>query len=611
MRRTVSVRLLFFAILLVSVQLNSQSVSDSLMSMWLDEQAVDSLRIDAYSEYIRLNYLKSDADSALILVDGLLQYTTKRNDKYGIVKALDLKSKAYFIKTDYPTSLKYLEQCLSMATEINEKKVIAKAQSDLGVIYYFQKEHDLALQYFISSRDLRHEIGDREGESTSYNNMGLIYKEKKRYDEAIDSYQKALQIRETSLDLKSKSYPLNNLAEVYLEMGDMNTALRYFNESIALKEKVNDLYGIRYSRNKMGNGFVSQGNFSKAIYNCEEALRLSEQIGDMQGISQSYACLYSASRELGNWEKALYYLESQYAIDDSIKSGDTKLQLQRFEFDKKTLADSLANVEQRKQVELAYQSEINEVKQRRTIFQGLALLTLILAGAFFFNWRVVKKSGEFLKEEKEKSDKLLLNILPQEVAEELKRTGVTKAREHINVSVLFTDIVGFTTYAEAFTAQELVERINVYFKAFDDICVRNNIEKIKTIGDAYMAVGGLNSNGLNASNNTVKAALEMLAFLDDQKKSVDDLPFDMRIGVHSGPVVAGVVGSSKFQFDVWGDTVNIASRMESNGIPGKLNISETTFQSIKNNEDLHFEDRGFLNVKGKGDMKMWLVQKAS
>ena len=179
-----------------------------------------------------------------------------------------------------------------------------------------------------------------------------------------------------------------------------------------------------------------------------------------------------------------------------------------------------------------------------------------------------------MERQKEKSDALLLNILPSEVADELKVKGYTTAKAFDEVTVLFSDIKGFTNVAEKMTAQELVQEINTYFSAFDNIVEKNGLEKIKTIGDAYIAAGGLPEKNSATAQNVVDAAIAMQQAVEKLKQeriALNKPYFELRIGIHTGPVVAGVVGIKKFQYDFWGDTVNLAARMEQSGVPGKIN----------------------------------------
>ncbi len=208
--------------------------------------------------------------------------------------------------------------------------------------------------------------------------------------------------------------------------------------------------------------------------------------------------------------------------------------------------------------------------------------------------------------EKHKSDELLLNILPEEVAEELKRSGHADARLFNDVSVIFTDFVGFTSAGERMTPQELVDELHICFRTFDEIISRHHIEKIKTIGDAYLAVSGLPAPNDQHAHNVTKAALEILTFMKQRRQQLGDKTFEIRIGINSGSVVAGIVGIKKFAYDIWGDTVNTAARMEQNSEPGRINISENTWQLIKD----HFRCtyRGMIDAKNKGELKMYFVE---
>ncbi|MES2618642.1 MAG: adenylate/guanylate cyclase domain-containing protein [Bacteroidota bacterium] len=215
----------------------------------------------------------------------------------------------------------------------------------------------------------------------------------------------------------------------------------------------------------------------------------------------------------------------------------------------------------------------------------------------------VLERTEQLQSEKKKSDDLLLNILPGEIAEELKTFGKSEARLYNNVSVLFTDFVNFTGISEKLSPTVLVEQIDFYFKAFDDIIGKYGLEKIKTIGDAYLAVCGMPNEAEQHAIQTVRAAKEMNEFVRN-KKSEGGL-FDVRIGIHSGPVVAGIVGVKKFAYDIWGDTVNMANRMESSGESGRVNISGTTYELVKEHFDCEY--RGKIEVKSKGTTDMYFV----
>ena len=213
--------------------------------------------------------------------------------------------------------------------------------------------------------------------------------------------------------------------------------------------------------------------------------------------------------------------------------------------------------------------------------------------------------------EKQKSDELLLNILPAEAAEELKSTGTAKAKHYESVSVMFTDFKDFTAISEKMNAEKLVNELHNCFSKFDKIIEKHNIEKIKTIGDSYMCVGGLPVKNSTHPFDVINAALEIRNCMIDSKKEMEKEGkggpcFELRIGIHTGPVVAGIVGVNKFAYDIWGSTVNTASRLESSGEPGKINISEFLYEIIKDKYDCTL--RGKFPVKGLGEISMYYVE---
>ena len=216
-----------------------------------------------------------------------------------------------------------------------------------------------------------------------------------------------------------------------------------------------------------------------------------------------------------------------------------------------------------------------------------------------------KQAEKIILNEKEKSDELLLNILPKRVADELKSTGKSKTKKHENVTILFTDFMDFTTLVLSIAPVKLVQELNDIFGHFDDIMEEFQIEKIKTIGDAYLAVCGLPEENSDHAIRCIDAAKQMILFLED-RNSKNEIQWKMRIGIHSGPIVAGVVGKKKYAYDIFGDTVNTASRIETNGEVGKINISQTTYDLIKGKYNCF--PRGQIYAKGKGNLNMYFVQ---
>jgi class 3 adenylate cyclase len=227
----------------------------------------------------------------------------------------------------------------------------------------------------------------------------------------------------------------------------------------------------------------------------------------------------------------------------------------------------------------------------------LAAIGLVAIGAF--GSRVLETLSRELAEERAKSEKLLRNMLPAQIAERLKQEPRAIADAFDSVSVLFADLAGFTPMSASMSAREVVDLLNDVFSKFDELARRHGVEKIKTIGDAYMVVGGVPEARGDHAAAVARMALDMLS----AAKQLGANGLSLRIGVHAGPAVAGVIGTTKYSYDLWGDTVNTASRMESHGEVGRIHVSDA-FRTAAG-DAFHFEDRGMVDVKGKGPMRTW------
>ncbi len=231
---------------------------------------------------------------------------------------------------------------------------------------------------------------------------------------------------------------------------------------------------------------------------------------------------------------------------------------------------------------------------------GFICLTLIWSLSV-----LIDRSEDSLLAEQKKSDDLLHNILPANIIKDLKESGKTFPKRHKNVTILFTDFEGFTELVASIPAITLVNELNDIFGRFDEIMEETEVEKIETIGDAYMAACGLEEEITNHAVNCIIAAQKMLDYLNERNKS-HEIKWRMRVGIHSGTIVAGVVGKKKFAYDLFGDTINTASRIESAGEAGKINISSSTYELVKN--DFACLSRGKIFAKGKGELEMYYVK---
>jgi len=270
----------------------------------------------------------------------------------------------------------------------------------------------------------------------------------------------------------------------------------------------------------------------------------------------------------------------------------------------KQLMEQVVSIRQLSEENLRTEQEKKQILERQN--ESLEHEVAIRTAEVVAQKEKIEKQHDELKEEKKKSDDLLCNILPEEIAEELKQKGHSDARLFDNVTVLFADFVDFTKAGESMTPQTLVNELHACFKAFDEIIGRYQIEKIKTIGDAYLAVCGLPMPVADHAAQIVQAAIEIRDFMAARHAAKGAATFEIRIGIHSGPVVAGIVGVKKFAYDIWGDTVNTAARMEQNSTAGFVNLSEATYQLVKDNFACTF--RGDIHAKNKGALKMYFAE---
>jgi class 3 adenylate cyclase/uncharacterized protein HemY len=636
--------------ILIGLQTNAQTNLDSLYNVWQDKTQTDSIRSRAFIDYIWDGYLFSQPDSAFILAEELKQYVKKnidssrigvalyiqansfylrgnydkaieyhmeslkldelRNDKHGVATSFKAIGLLYSAQGNYTKALNYHKKSLKINRELNNDRGIASSLNNIGNIYSDVEDYDFALKYLFDALELYKTLNDKLAESTVYNNIGNIFRKQKLYKEAQGYLIRSITIKEAINDLNGKSYALNNLGSLFLEQDEFDKAEEAFNNSLQIRRDIGDVSGIGNCLMKLGEVYLNTKRIKRAISVCYESKAIAEDTNKIELNRDSCNCLYNAYKALKKGNTALQYHEQMLILDDSLQTEETVKKLQHMEFEKQVLADSLLQVEKELKVEMAHQTEVRQKNKNKNLALVAGVFFLLLSGGFYSRWRYVKKSKAVIEKEKDRSDNLLLNILPSEIAEELKAKGSADARDFEMVSILFTDFKGFTQASEKLSAKELIEEINVCFKAFDQICEKYGIEKIKTIGDAYMAAGGLPVHSEHSLKNTVLAALEMQAFISKriiEKDKLNEMSFKMRLGIHTGPVVAGIVGVKKFQYDIWGDTVNTASRMESSGSIGKVNISESTYLLLKDDPEFAFKSRGKIDAKGKGEVEMYYV----
>ncbi|MEL6358403.1 MAG: adenylate/guanylate cyclase domain-containing protein [Bacteroidota bacterium] len=410
------------------------------------------------------------------------------------------------------------------------------------------------------------------------------------------NYRRAVEINREALDFFTRDG--NNIGDMRAEIELERNRLEQIRRQLAAQsdELIEEVEQLRAERQDLNQ--ENQRLSSTAQQRSEQLQEQSEQLSSLSQQRDSIAERVSAAQQQVA-QLSRQALEEQAARSEVERElAQTELEQNRLEFEAR---------------EAQFESEQSKVS-RNYAFGGVAILAL-MSFLLFYRFRAKQKtakalerSNQDLAEARERSDELLLNILPATIAEELKANGKAQPQQFQDATVFFSDFVNFTRISEQLRPEDLVKLLDECFKAFDRIISQYaDIEKIKTIGDAYMCASGLNDRK-GIPTNLVKAGLEMQEWLSEQaeRRRRIGLPFfEARIGLHTGPVVAGVVGVRKFAYDVWGDTVNTASRVESESAPGRVNVSETTYRLIQ--YQFNCEYRGKVQAKNKGYLDMYYV----
>ena len=493
-----------------------------------------------------------------------------------------------YLKTDFKKAGTYAATAQSLAADLNNNTMLAKSAYVGGEAYYKQRQYGTSASRFNQSLGFAKKSGNNSLVAANYQRLIAIAKRKsnergavKLGEDAIAYFAKTKGTPSTSTPTPAPTKPAANNSV------DQARLDKLFKDNVQMKKSINQLEKeLNEARSTVAQSKPDDNLSAKEKAKFEEQKKKFEE-------------------QLEERDKAYKEIEEQ---KDTYARRNKRSEKELASMSKEALATEFELQQQ--------EMEIQQANNQRNILGLSALFILGLAGLLFARFRSKKKSNlaleaknKMIEEERERSDELLLNILPADIAKELKENGKASAKKYENVTVMFSDFKNFTQISNRLTPEQLVKELDYCFKGFDYIISQyKGIEKIKTIGDAYMCASGLSSSS-TFPTDIIKAALDIQEFLEDYKRGKRILGeefFEARIGVHTGPVVAGVVGVNKFAYDIWGETVNIASRMESQCEVGQVNISEATYNKIK--YDFQTEYRGKLNAKNVGAMDMYYVK---
>lgn len=579
----------FFCILVMSVSGQDQKIADSLKKLYQQKNLVDTNRFELLRN-IAFNEVK-DNKLAIRYAEQLINLSIQKGNQLYL-------HRGYFLKGNHEKLLGNLEVALSdyfksgaAAQRANYGKGEANTDGAIANIYAVSGNHANARIYFKKAIAILRKSTDSIALGSVILNAGDEFLTNKFYDSALLHFKESQIIFEKANYPMGKAYALGNIGMVYAYTGQSNLAEKNINEAITILETSQDYYPICIYLLSMSDIYQKKGDNATAMNYAMRSLHLAMQFSLKEQISSANLKISELYEKNGKSGEALAYYRNYIAYRDSLNNVTSVQKLADLRTDYEV-------AQKQTEVDLLNQQKKN---QRSVLISLIIILALVmlLSGTLFWYFRAISK-------EKKVSENLLLNILPFETARELKLKGRVDAVKFDQVTILFTDFVAFSRLAEKVMPEQLVKSIDYYFKSFDEITTRHGLEKIKTIGDSYMCACGLPTGNPSHATNVILAAKEMIELVNNEWHANDGLcHFEIRIGIHTGPVVAGIVGIKKWQYDIWGDTVNIASRMESKSEPGRINLSETTYEEIK--DDFPCEFRGAFEVKNRGTLNMYFL----
>lgn len=593
--------LLLFLLLFVNTTYGQdQRVADSLTKVYEAGQLSGEAQLDLLENLAF--HERQDFQRALQYANELIDLSNRLENKLYLYRGYMRQGAVYLKMGDPEEALAAFINSATAATDAGYKEGIGGAYVTIADTYASIGNIPNAEEYYAKAIDILQETSDSVTLATVYLNAGDMYFNTTRYDQALDYFQRSGELFKTLNYTIGEAYNLGNIGMVYTELGQNDLAEQNLDAAITILEELGDTYGMATYLEYKSDIYLDKNDTDDALTFARQSLELAKENDMKEQIRDSHLQLSEIFERAGNSDSSLYYYRNYIAYRDSITNLESVQSLAdlrtEFEVSQKQL-----------EVDLLHQQKRNQ--QLLVLMVGIALVLIgVIAVGLYRRNRFITNTSKIIENEKERSDKLLLNILPEEVAEELKDKGQVGARRYNSVSVLFTDFKGFTSYAEKLPPEQLVQCVDYYYSEFDKIIEKHGVEKIKTVGDSYMCAAGLPVPSGRHATQMVEAALEILDFVNQAKENAPaDMPrFDIRIGINSGPVVAGVVGTKKFAFDIWGDAVNIASRMESNSEAGKINVSEYTYALIKDSFECTY--RGEIDAKNRGALKMYFVERA-
>lgn len=648
----------------LTIQPNDYSMTEKAADSYLYDMRFDSAEI-MYRDLI-VNYRTDGDNTRLVQIYQKLADVYNQNslpskalyyyigiddilDRYGSpsAKATSYNNlgKQYVLLNDYDKALYYFRKAELQCEYVNcdQPEVL---YANLGIALHNTGKTREGLEYLLRARDIVLKNKDRRAQASLEHLITGVYFSTNDLYNALQHNELAIQAaKETKqIDVLAEAY--HTAADLYYGLYDFEKAFDFYKEYLALlnqisfdeRAKLNNLVQITRSLKDAESKYklmISQQKIKEAELqnrladqNQKLALETQRREDDMRQAQKDKELNDSKLRE-----QTLLVLRARQELRlkqlDAVQREQQARYSQAQERERNNnLADSLIQAKQAQDLEVALRDKSiatltagKNLERLRFAYWagGFALIILALLGT---SWLYARRAGQRLtlqnrkieaqrdqiEQERRNSDKLLLNILPEEIADELKKHGEATPKFYPAATVLFTDFIDFTLLSAQLSPEKLIAELDECFLAFDEICEKHHLEKIKTIGDAYMCAGGLPVQNETHPEDAVRAALDMVDWMERRNQENPNAVFrKMRIGVHTGPVIAGVIGKNKFAYDIWGDAVNLAARLEELGAPGRVNISSATREAVKHLFTTTY--RGKKEVYNKGLVDMYFIEK--
>lgn len=561
---------------------------------------------DAYKFMGLAFFFKGEVYQALENWLKALEIYKEIQDDYNIANTMSNIGSIYTYQEDDAKALEYHLNSLKAAERMDNKLLQFKALNNIAAVYFTKPATwDKALEYLYKCLEISKKTKIEEPRlGMVFANMGIIYSDKNELGQANDNFNVAL--RYLGNDHPNSPLPLNGLGKLQFKKKNYDQAIQFHSKAVSVAQAKNrPLLSQGYIG--LAESYLKKKNYEMAFANYANAEKVAIEMTALTEQKEIYEKMALAYADVNDFSKAFSYQVKLNKIKDELYDEKIrkKVGFLQYDFD---LAKKQGEVDLLNKEKALTEANLQRQRTIRWAFTIGFVLVFFIAFIIFRNYRAKVKINKILDFQKDQIEALLLNILPSEVARELQDSGQATPRYYESVSVLFTDFKSFTSIADKMTPHELVDELNECFIAFDDITDKFNLEKIKTIGDSYMCACGIPTPDPDHALHIIKAGLAMQEYIIEKnkaRKALGKVPWDIRVGIHSGPLVAGVVGKKKYAYDIWGSTVNIASRMESNGEPGQVNISASTYELVK--DKYHCKYRGKIYAKNVGEIDMYFI----